>query len=148
MSKNALKESNADSMKKSANHRSSLKPADIMEITNKDPDRAYRWVSRNILDRTGGFDHRGWEALNAQTSKGEKMASQWGVHSSGTELRNGDLIACFMPQERADMRRASLREANDAAMNHIRRLRAQARSVGAVIDGNVQIQREGITETY
>ena len=143
-----LKEPTESALQSNATYRSALKAPDGFAIANKDQSRVYRWVSRTLLDKAGGFDRRGWEVIDSKNSKGESIYSPWGKAASGTSINNEDLVLCYMPKERADQKRDLLRQANNLVRSSVRALRSMARSEGARITGNIETQKSGVTETY
>ena len=133
-------------LSKTADHRKSLKPIDFFAISNMDPERSYRFVSKVYLDKCGGFDRRGWEPITSQNSKGEQLMSQWGTVSAGTDLRMDDLVLCFMPKERAEMKKAALQRQQDMMRSTLQRFKRSATAMGMEPDIDVTIQRQGRTE--
>lgn len=116
---------------------------DFFKIINQQPDRVYRFVSKTVLDKSGGFDRRGWEVITSQNSKGERLASIFGTASSGTDVRQEDLVLCFMPKERMEQKRAMMRRRKDMLRNTMQELRNKVRRAGMPITGDVTIQRPG-----
>ncbi len=116
---------------------------DLFKIINQAPDRVYRFVSKTLLDKFGGFDRRGWEVITSQNSKGEKLASQWGTESAGTDLRQEDLVVCFMPRARMEQKKAAIKRRKALLRNTMSALRAQAKGAGMPMTGEVIIQRPG-----
>lgn len=128
-------------------YRKNILYVDPFVIVNADPGREYRFVSKRILDDAGGFDRRGWEALNSHNSKGEKLQAQSGKISSGTDLRYGDLVAAWMPKEDADRRRHDLKFMTNAMKDSVGQLRQVTAEAGAPADfSDTVIQRQGISE--
>lgn len=131
-----------------APYRSSLKAPDPYLIANKSPDREYRFLSKTMLDKSGGLDRRGWEVLTEANSKGERLMSEWGTVSSGTDLRYGDLVVGFMPKERAEMKREMIKRTQNLAHATLHRLRQKANALGMEHNIDYQIQRQGKTENF
>ena len=143
---NALKERRSGALDKKANYRSALKPPSILAIGNKNPDRTYRWISKNMLDRFGGFDRRGWNVLNEKNSKGETLDSPYGSYQPHSDFRVDDVVAAFMPKEMADQKKAELLDATQAVRANLRNFRGSTRQAGGRVTGTVEVQKNGITE--
>lgn len=148
VSHNALKSPTQGALTKNAPYRSAVKAPNLLEMGNKDPNRVYRWLSKSLLDKAGGLDRRGWEVLNEKNSKGETMVTQWGIHSSGTDLRVGDLVGAFMPVERNEMKKAAIAEANNSLNQRFESLRQQTVQAGGKFNGGFSSQRDGVTENF
>jgi len=144
-STNALRESTQVS--KGMRRRSALKPPDQFKIGNKDPDRAYRFISRTMLDKNGGFDRRGWMPINAENSKGETLETVTQKMVAGTDKPVGDLVLAWMPKEMVEARRAELDNINNMK-NNVIDLRAEGKEAGIPVNAKMEVQRQGITETY
>jgi hypothetical protein len=123
-------------------YRNSILPQDGFMVGNQQPDRVYRFVSRTYLEKSGGFDRRGWEPITASNSKGECLISPWGNHASeGTDVKNGDLVLAFMPKERVEMKRAAMAYRKGLAESALNRLRSKRND--GVDSMDVTIQRPG-----
>lgn len=144
-STNALRESTQ--VTKGMKRRSALKPPDQFKIGNRDPDRAYRFISRTMLDKNGGFDRRGWMPITAENSKGETLVTVTGSYAAGTDKPVGDLILAWMPKEIADQKRADL-DAINSLQRNVEGLRKEADEAGVPVKAEMEVQRQGITETY
>lgn len=127
-------------------YRSSLKAPDPFLIGHRDPDREYRFISKTMLDKNGGFDRRGWEPITAQNHKGETLETEFGTISSGTDLRYGDTVLGFMSKERMAQKRSILRNTRNLARATLERLKNAARSIGALDYDRSSIQRPGRNE--
>lgn len=143
--KGHLKNTPSGALAPNAEHRNFIRPQDPYMLANKDPDRAYRFVSRVYLDKNGGFDQRGWEPITSANSKGEALMSPYGHTSKGgTEVKSGDLVLCFMPKERMEQKLQAQRYRQDLAAAALYRLR-QRRGIG-VESMDIKMQREGKVE--
>lgn len=149
-SHNALREQTQGALTKNASYRNPAHAIDSFDIGNRQPDRAYRLVSKSMLDRYGGFDRRGWIVLDEKNAKGETLKSPWGeaVIGSGISNRVEDLVVAFMPKEMYDRKQELIRKANMSAKDHIKGFKQQVKSAGGITDGGVETQRDGISETY
>lgn len=146
---NALKERREGALKnEGANYRSALKPPSALAIGNKHPDRVYRWISKSLLDKNGGFDRRGWQVLTAKNAKGETLVSPYSEYQPTSDFRVDDVIAAFMPRELGERRKAELKHANEIVKQHMKGLRSKASRDGAKITGSIQTQRDGVVEEY
>lgn len=126
-------------------YRKSLVYQDEFAIANADPERHYRFVSRRVLDKTGGFDRRGWIPINASNSKGECLVSAYGhTGQAGTEVIDGDLVLAFMPADVKARKEAMMKRRQDLMQQSLFRLRQQ-RGQG-VESMEVVLQRQGRTE--
>ena len=130
-----------------APHRNSLQAFDMFTITNAQPDRAYRFVSRKLLESCGGFDRRGWIPINSQNTKGEALISPFGTVSEGTDVVNGDTILAYMPREQMEVKKKMADRRKGLMEASLNRLRAGKRN-GLVQRMDVTIQRQGRTEDY
>lgn len=143
--KGHLKQTPSGPLAPVASHREFIRPQDPYMITNKDPNREYRFVSRAYLDKNGGFDQRGWEPITKANSKGEALVSAYGHTSTGgTEVRSGDLVLAFMPKERMEQKRASYRYRQDLMRSSLNRLRSHRNN--GVDSMDIQMQRDGKVE--
>lgn len=130
-----------------APHRHSLKTFDLFTIAGAKSDRAYRFVSRRLLEQSGGFDRRGWEPLNSTNHQGEQLVSPFGHVSSGTDVVNGDTVLAFMPKERMEAKKALAARRQSLMQASLNRLR-EAKRNGLVDSMDISVQRMGRTEQY
>ena len=149
-SHNALKEKSPGALTKGAPYRHPSKPVSALDIGNKDPNREYRFISKSMLTKFGGFDRRGFVVLDEKNSKGETLKSQWGEQIIGSGITNQveDLVVAFIPKEVAEAKRESLRSHGNSVKARIQGFRSQAQSTGIKVEGDVSSQRDGVTETY
>jgi hypothetical protein len=142
---NALRESTQ--VTKGMQRRSALKPPDQFKIGNKAPERAYRFISRTMLEKSGGFDRRGWMPITAENSKGETLMTPTSSYAAGTDKPVGDLILAWMPKEMVEAKRAELDNINSLKKN-VTNLRAEGDAAHIPVDAEMELQRQGVTETY
>ena len=142
-SKGSVSKSPSGALAQNQDYRSGIIPQDGFMVGNMQPDRVYRFVSRSFLERSGGFDRRGWEPINEANSKGECLISPWGHQGQGgTDVKNGDLVLAFMPKDRMEAKRKALayrKNLSDAALNKLRS-RGNREMVASM---EVTIQRPG-----
>lgn len=125
-------------------HRNALVNPNEFLILNQHPSRRYRFLSKKMLNESGGLDRRGWEPITAANSMGEELGTHWGTKmKSGTELRNGDLVVGFMPVERHEARQAMLQQRQNAFQEALNMIKNRARSLNMPHNINVSIQRPG-----
>ena len=144
-SRNALHESTQTT--EGMRRRSPLKAPDMFAIGNRDPGRAYRFISRTMLEKNGGFDRRGWIPITEANSKGETLESPTGSMKALTTLPVGDTVLAFQPIEIIQQRRADLAARNDTRDRMVA-LKSQAINAGVEMTGGMEVQSQGKTETY
>ena len=147
---NALLEKTEGALSEKASYRDPTHGADLLAIGHKHPDRAYRCISRSMLDSNGGFDRRGWTVLNEANSKGETLSSPFGEIKigAGDTNRIGDVVVAFMPKAQYDAKMAALAKANASIGDHIKGFKSQVKAAGGRTEGGFETQRDGISETY
>lgn len=127
---------------KEVKKKGSFKPGDLLQVLNKDPNYAYRWLNATKLEKQGWTDHRNWEIVRTGNSSGEQ-AGIFGLsqkaNALGSMVRNGDLVLARMPKEDAEARNEYYRKKNDARME-VLTMKNKFRSAG--VGGNFE-QRRG-----
>ena len=145
--KSHIKQKPSGALSGNEDYRKALVYQDEFAITNTDPDRHYRFISRAVLEKSGGFDRRGWEPITAANSKGEALVYMWGHSSqSGTDVKNGDLILAYMPKERMVRKQEVLAKRQNLMRSSLQRLSSQ-RGHG-VESMDFVMQRQGKTEQF
>jgi len=104
---------------KEVKRKGTFKPGDLLQILNKDPNYAYRWLNATKMEKQGWTDHRNWEIVRTGNSSGEQ-AGALSLSTKATALdsmvRNGDLVLARMPKEDAEARNEYYRKKNDARL--------------------------------
>lgn len=86
-------------------------PPDLLKVSEKDPNFAYRWIKPNDrMNFYNGEDQRGWEIVRWGAKGVENnteltgLFSQFAVATIGSVIRTGDLVLARMPKSKAKER--------------------------------------------
>lgn len=127
------------------------KPADAVDIQDKDPNYTYRIIEkspRNIDKKR----REGWEILSGINAQGESLQRGYGRIDDGkpltSSLEGHDYVIGRIPNELAEARREYVQQKTDrmerALMSNTKKDMAKATGGAGSIHGSIMMEKRGV----
>jgi len=117
------------------------KPANILELKNKDPNYAYKWAKRDESN-IQRYEEEGWEVVDSKTDSVKSIRAN-GIDNGAqtdTTIKSREFILIRTPNENAEARRNYYKSIGDEMITAIKTTAENAiHSDGGKVYGRMKI---------